>query len=432
MTILVIQKKGQSSWKSCQGITSNLAAAYQTLGKSTKKNVELMEVDQDLTQFDGVMLAQEIIKKKPEGIAFIDHYPHPAAIIKALKSIYEKREEEAPLLVFHIFGDFVLNCLHWKAVEEELKFFKVQFICASHKQAELLDSFLLMDEDECKVIPFPISDIEYFYSDEIRDRARKKYKWNNEFIFLYTGRLSYQKNITTLLRSFSTFSKNFDSKAKLILAGPMDDLAIPYLGKEALPGTFYFHWEESIREYGLDDKVNYLGNLSKEELFELYNGSDCYISLSSHNDEDYGMSPAEALSTGLPCILSQWGGFISFAQYFPALVNLVEVENQGDRNLPQIQASFKAMASQFIQGSQQECRETTAIGVHDVLGIHAIGKKLEKTFSSLNRRKFKGFNVLFYKLSAQFENTPQSPFRAAGGGYSHFYNEVYGNYSKRS
>ena len=175
----------------------------------------------------------------------------------------------------------------------------------------------------------------------------------------------------------------------------MDDLAIPYLGKEALPGTFYFHWEESIREYGLDDKVSYLGNLSKEELFELYNGSDCYISLSSHNDEDYGMSPAEALSTGLPCILSQWGGFISFAQYFPAIVNLVEVENQGDRNLPQIQAAFKAMASQFIQGSQQDCRETTAIGVHDVLGIQAIGKKLDKTFSSLNRKKFKGFNVLF-------------------------------------
>ena len=55
-----------------------------------------------------------------------------------------------------------------------------------------------------------------------------------------------------------------------------------------------------------------MGNLATNELADLYNASDAFISLSVHNDEDYGMSPAEALNTGLPCILTEWGGYRSF------------------------------------------------------------------------------------------------------------------------
>ncbi len=429
MSILVIQKKGQSDWKSCQAITSNLHQSYELMGKSIDGEVKTFTIAESITDYEGLSLAHEILELKPKALSFIDHHPHPAPLIRSLKRVYERNKAQAPMLVFHIFGDFVLNCLQWKSIEEELKFFKVQFVSASHKQARLLDSFCR--DDRAEVIPFPISDLDYFFSEEVRDKCREKYKLGNEFVFLYTGRLSYQKNITTLLRSFSTFVKNFEQRARLVIAGPMDDLAIPYLGKEALPGTFFFHWEESLLEYGLEEKVLYLGDLNKEELFELYNGADCYISLSTHNDEDYGMSPAEALGTGLPCVLSQWGGFISFAHYFPAMVNLVEVERQRERNLPQVQSAFKFMASQFIQGEDLKERKVSSLNIHDILGIHAISKRLGPLCNPLNRSTFQGFNALFSKLCAQFENNPQSPFRAANGGYGTFYEQVYGDYSKR-
>ncbi len=429
MTILVIQKKGQSDWKSCQAITSNLHQSYELMGKSIDEEVRTLDIPEAITDFEAMEIGQEILKIRPRVISFIDHYPHPASIVRSLRKLFDKSREDAPLLVFHIFGDFVLNCLEWKSIEEDLKFFNIQFVAASHKQARLLNSFCRDDRSE--VIPFPVSDLDYFFSEEIRIRCRQKYNIENDYVFLYTGRLSYQKNITTLLRSFSTFVKSFDKRAKLLIAGPMDDLAIPYLGKEALPGTFFFHWEESLHEYGLEGKVIYLGDLNKEELFEVYNGSDCYVSLSTHNDEDYGMSPAEALATGLPCVLSQWGGFISFGHYFPGVVNLVEVERHSDRNLPQVQSAFKNMASQFIQGPNLKERSDSVINIHDILGIHAISKKLAPICNHRNRAHFQGFNPRFSKLCAQFENNPQSPFRAASGGYSLFYEEVYGDYSSR-
>lgn len=432
MTILVIQKKGRSDWKSCQTITSNLHQSYELMGKSLNEEVKYYEIDESITQYEGLALSQEILEISPRFLSFIDHHPHPAPLIKSLRRVYERAGREAPTLVFHIFGDFVLNCLQWKDIEDDLKFFKVQFVAASHKQAELVDSFFSDFQTQAtEVIPFPVSDLDYFYSEEIRERFRAKYNCDAEFVFVYTGRLSYQKNITTLLSSFSTFVKSFDHQARLMIAGPMDDLAIPYLGKKALPGTFFFHWEEALNEYRLADKVTYLGNLSSEELFELYNGSDCYISMSTHNDEDYGMSPAEALATGLPCILSSWGGFISFAHYAPAMVNLIEVENKGDRNLPQAKAAFKYMASQYIQETDEKERKAASLNIHEVLGILAISRKMEKVFKNKNIEGFKGFNIRFYKLCAQFENNPESPFRAASGGYGLFYEEVYGAYSKK-
>ncbi|MBC99188.1 MAG: hypothetical protein CME63_15710 [Halobacteriovoraceae bacterium] len=431
MSIVIIQKEGASEWKSCQGITSNLAKGYEIM---PDESVYFERVNPSITVFEAHALVLRLIKIKPTAISFIDHYPHPAPIIKALRSYYQKNSLELPLLVFHIFGDYVLQCLQWREMEEDLKEFKTQFICASHNQAALIDSF--HQEDECDVIPFPVSDLDYFYSEEVREKAREKYNFKKEFIFLYTGRLSYQKNITTLLSNFSTFIKNFDQKAKLVVAGPMDDLAIPYLGKEALPGTFYFHWEEAIKEYELQEHILYLGDCNQVQLFEVYNAADCYISLSTHNDEDYGMSPAEALCTGLPCILTAWGGFSSFGHYLPSWVDLVDVENRGDRNLPLSHNTFKAMASVFIKkesnseiSSDRTLMATTA---HEILGIQAVSSKLKNIFKNCNRKRFGGYTPKFSKLCAQFENNPHSPFRSAQGGYSLFYHDIYKNYSRRA
>lgn len=436
MTILTIQKKGRSDWKSCQTITNNLHQAYELVGKSMgqdgQSKVRTLTINDSLTEYEGVDLARGILEASPRVIAFIDHYPHPAPLIRSLRRAYEATQKEAPLLVFHVFGDFVLNCLQWQAIEDDLKFFKVQFVAASHKQVQLVHSFISdLKIEAMQVIPFPVSDLDYFFSEEIRERFRVEQECQNEFVFVYTGRLSYQKNITTLLRSFSTFIKSFDHQARLMIAGPMDDLAIPYLGKEALPGTFFFHWEEALKEYGLTDKVTYLGNLNSEELFKLYNGSDCYISLSTHNDEDYGMSPAEALATGLPCILSSWGGFISFAKYAPTMVNLVEVETREDRNLPQVKAAFKYMAAEYIQEFDERERKAASLNMRERIGILAVSKKIINMLNRETNKKFTGFNILFYKLCAQFENNSGAPFRAAAGGYGPFYREVYGSYSKK-
>ena len=49
-----------------------------------------------------------------------------------------------------------------------------------------------------------------------------------------------------------------------------------------------------------------------EDLKTIYNACDCFVSLSTYHDEDYGMSVIEALSCGLPLVLSDWAGYSGF------------------------------------------------------------------------------------------------------------------------
>ena len=430
MTIALVHKKNKSYWKSCQSITDNLKGSYHILAKDLERELISIETDSSLSEYDGQKLAKKILEAGAEYVSFIDHHPHPISLIQGIDALCESEKKDRPTLIFHIFGDFVLNAVAWQACGDLLKKFKVQFIAASHKQASLLESFFAQGE-EVEVIPFPVSDLEYFYSEEVREKTREAYQWGDDLIFLYTGRLSYQKNITDLIHIFSYFQSHFNQKVRLVLAGPMDDLAVPYLGKEALPGTFYFHWEEALNSCENSDRITFLGNLSQEELFKLYNGADCYISLSAHHDEDYGMSPAEALCSGLPCVLSQWGGFSSFAHYLPGDVELVEIERGNDRNYPHSKQCFKMMAAQSMKSYEADQRRDLSINAHEKLGIRAVSQQLIPVFQNKNRKNFLGLNSKFFKLAAQFENNPQSPFRSASGGYSLFYREIYDDYSKK-
>ncbi|HEY5536959.1 MAG TPA: glycosyltransferase family 4 protein [Ignavibacteria bacterium] len=60
---------------------------------------------------------------------------------------------------------------------------------------------------------------------------------------------------------------------------------------------------EKIREYNIEDKVNFLGKVSDEKLKELYRTSHLFIFLSIW--EGYGMVVAEASSFGVPVIASR-------------------------------------------------------------------------------------------------------------------------------
>jgi glycosyltransferase involved in cell wall biosynthesis len=59
------------------------------------------------------------------------------------------------------------------------------------------------------------------------------------------------------------------------------------------------------REVGVDDRVGFAGFVPEEELPNLYAGAAAHISLSSF--EAYGITVAEALSAGTPCVVRDAG-----------------------------------------------------------------------------------------------------------------------------
>ncbi|MEC7275189.1 MAG: glycosyltransferase family 4 protein [Bdellovibrionota bacterium] len=425
MKLAVVKKQNQSSWRSCQSITSNLELAYeefsQALTFSISDKATIPELDR---------LVKEIFENKITHLAWVDHYPHPGAFLEYLKNNFSDELQENPLkVVIHIFGDFILHSPQWfkhfsKWNGENLK---IQLVAASHRQGRLVDQFL--QEGGCEIIPFPVNKSEFSFDQKLRISKRKSLNVEEEeHLFFYSGRLSYQKNIFDIINGFCQFYKMTNSQCRLLIAGPMDDLGIPYIGKEALEGTFYFHWEECMNSLpeGIRNKITYLGNVTPLELKEYSCAADTYLSMSCHNDEDYGMAPAEALMCGLPCILSDWGGFSSFKHYLPNVVTTVPINLSQHRQAPDNLKVTKAM----LLAQQHSDREGLSHEAQLYLGIEDVAKKLQELLESASFN-FRGFNGKFIKLASLFRPESKGPFRSGTGEYSLFYQDIYKVYCDR-
>jgi glycosyltransferase involved in cell wall biosynthesis len=420
-SIILVRKQGLSAWKSCQSITGNLQAAYQL---AFPGELHIAELPERATGFEAMQLAKEIVSQNPKIISFIDHSPHPIDLVEGLAYLYREKRER-PILRFHLFGDFVLFCRQWHGLSQALEGFPVQWIAASHRQCELVERFL--NANSVHRIPFPVDESYFTPMTQLRDSARSEFGFaQDELAVIYTGRMSLQKNVIELVQTFSRVLDNSDLKATLLCAGPMDDMGSPYLGITGILGTFSSTWHELMAKIPAG-RVRYLGNLTEERLRLLYQAADLYAGFSCHNDEDYGMSPAEALCSGLPCVLSNWGGFSSFEEVVPSAVSLVDIEMGKGRNSVMAQSAFKQLSKAlFSQNLDHNKRHSIAQTAQAQLGIKAVSHMLKNLPQA---EKSNGFNSNFLKLVSSFQNMPQAPFKVGNYEYSEFYREIYAPYA---
>lgn len=410
--LLFIKRKDESDWISCQSITNNLLSSYKkAFGQS-----ELIELylEQDFTKYDTWLLAKEIVDIDPDYIVFIDHKPHPSILIQSLTRLSTKKYQ----YIFHIFGDFTLYTQEWLSLESILDKNPPIFITASLSQKQLLTK-LINSNNSIFHIPFPIKT--EVFSNSLIEKS-------DEVSFLYTGRISSQKNVDYLISTFDFFQKNIFSKCTLTIAGGFDDLGAPFIGKEILPGSFGPFIMNLIKKCQ-NDNIKYIGNKTATELNLLYNQSDYYISLSSHNDEDYGMSPAEALCCGLPCLLSQWGGFNSFKDFFPSSVTLLPISKNKDRHLPDKKVLIKALSELCLSRPTQDLKTCLSKEASNILSIHSVSEKLKNLIAANTSKKFIGFTEELRKLASSHALHKESPFfRSPSSGYNQFFYELYSSY----
>lgn len=105
--------------------------------------------------------------------------------------------------------------------------------------------------------------------------------------FLYTGRISKDKNIDFLLELFVKLSRKY-KHIEIKLAGKGPDL------------------KELKERYAEHKNIEFLGRLDYEELPKIYQKSDVFLFPSV--TDTFGMSVLEAQSCGLPAIVSSKGG----------------------------------------------------------------------------------------------------------------------------
>ncbi|MBA2405776.1 MAG: glycosyltransferase, partial [Bdellovibrionales bacterium] len=286
----------------------NLHKAYQL---NPEMELENFNLDQEvLSPAQNTALARTIHAFGPDVLAILDHRPHPVQLIQALSLLYQGKKK--PKIVFHIFGDFTLYYPLWERMVSPLEGFQVEFLVASDRQKVLMDKMLL--SNPTVVCPFPVNPEEFFPDQNLRSQQRQDWGLTDQdMVFLFTGRLSRQKRIKTLIASFASEFEN-DSHAHLYLYGGQDNIGDPFLGIADLEGEYFriFYHAYKALPLQLQKRIHFMGSVPNADLLKVYQGADVFMNLSVHNDEDYGMSVAEAQFTGLPIGLTDWGGLASF------------------------------------------------------------------------------------------------------------------------
>jgi glycosyltransferase involved in cell wall biosynthesis len=412
-----------STWISCRTIVPNLAQAYRKLHGS---EAGFYHYQPEMKNKDIIQLAAQIRDDAPARLVFIDHNPHPRGLLVALKALYGKNP--LPTMIFHIFGDFTYFSKDWLACEPLLKGVSVQFICASERQAKLISRFLVDTENTVLVCPFPVDTDVYHDAGKKPGGLRKRLGISNsEKVICYTGRLSLQKNVISLARELVRFSSVNRVPFRFLIAGSFDDIGAPFFGIRSADGYYYQQWRTFLNELtpAMKSRIHYLGPLGSEELAEVYRSSDLFTSLSLHHDEDFGMSPAEALCCGIPAVLTDWGGYASFSQEGSCSLLPVKIRRTG---LQVSMEDFHEKLGRFLikYDGTQPGRKERSEQARGRFGIDAVSARIAEIFGQKPSR-FAGFNWRMLKYvqanTANREHFPEGTYKDT------FYEEIYGVYA---
>ncbi len=306
----VVYSHSPSSWVSCQKIVSNLLKAYEALGSE----LELVPVNymDGMDEFEFTAACQLLTESLPDYVIFLDHRPHPLGLLEYVVRQYKERGH-APRFLFHLYGDFSLTFSQWKKLEVVLAGQTVLWYAASERQLNMLTEYI--PAEQLRVCPFPVDPADFYPAPQLREAFRREKGWAaDETVFIFTGRLSRQKRIHQLMDVFAGWRQRTGRRARLVLVGDVDKIGDPFLLINEMEGEYFQRLWRKWQAFAPDvrDSIEFHGFRPNKELLAYYSAADVFVNISVHNDEDYGMSCAEALACGLPLILTDWAGFSSF------------------------------------------------------------------------------------------------------------------------
>ena len=431
---LILTSRSDVEWVSCKVIGDNLISAYKEAFNPSE--IEFLKIEKSPDNGSYLFIAEEIQKLNPERVVFLEYQPHPLKLLRCFHYLGYR----PPEVIFHVYGDFSLFMRDWVYCEKYLKGINTKFICASHRQKGFISD--LLDGDYTHCIAFPGDSNHYQIDQQAREGFRRKYSLqDNEIAVVYAGRISIQKNVIGALTELIKTSKELKLPVKFFVAGPCDDIGLPYLGHFSPNGQMLSTWGEFL--YKVEEEnpglVRYLGSLDKDGLKELFNGGDIGFSMSTHNDEDFGMAPAESLLCGLPNILSDWGGYSSFG--LNPLCSLIPIKIEDgifgfDKN---------SLRKEFLKLTMRpltlEKRQELSCDFKNYLGINQVGKKIKDCLNLPKGNQFKGLSqfgkilgnveendLIFAKQIIDISAVSNFPSLEIERKYNEFYFKVYDAY----
>jgi glycosyltransferase involved in cell wall biosynthesis len=157
-------------------------------------------------------------------------------------------------------------------------------ICISEYEKRLVESDFNVAEKTIK-IPNGINLKEF-------ENLKRQQKKDREKILLYVGRLEEYKGVQYIIQSLPE----------------LQDFRLRIVGK----GPYEKELHDMAERLGVVERIEWLKNLSREELLECYADADIFLMLSSH--ESYGITVAEALAAGIPCVVAKGSALDEFVE----------------------------------------------------------------------------------------------------------------------
>lgn len=433
MKLLIVHSSENSSWGSCKVISPNLQETYKLLANKFELNwfqipIKYLsdEIDRSCSHIKD--LVEKLKNDRPDRIIFIDHLPNPAEILNNLSLLIDLNQ--MPEVLIHVYGDFTYFSKDWLDLAPKLINHKVKFLTASASQKKIL-SFLCENSDVVEQFCFPVSSADFFYDSTARRKLREEYQIaDQDIVILYSGRISLQKNVDILIKEYLKLNKSFNHKIHLWLVGAFDDMGAPFMGAETEEGYLYSKIDRMLS--GLPEKfinrIKFWGLQDKHSLRDIKSAADMFISLSLYHDEDYGMSPAEALACGLPTLLTDWGGYSSFASktWRCQLVPVSITEFGLKIKTSAILEFFKTYLDSYITDKDRKRWSD------EFLGQFSIEKNSERLETIIKDKfnSFRGFNWAMSPLAQIYGKTSgnKSINAHASPSDKNFYYQIYKNY----
>jgi len=414
----------ESNWVSCQKIVFNLHKSYQACLEVELSNFNFPHKLGTQSSLD--QLAQDIVNFAPDVLAIIDHKPHPVTLFKSLNSLYAGAKK--PKIIFHLFGDFTIFYSQWEKLAPLLEGYPVEFVVASERQKILIDKMFL--NNKCTICPFPVDPKDFYPDQALRKKQRQDWNLADEDVaFVFTGRLSRQKRIKTLITSFASEFKN-DSTAHLFLYGNQDNIGDLFLGITDLEGEYFRVFYNAYKALPIDiqGRIHFMGQVPNSELLKVYQGADIFMNLSVHNDEDYGMSVAEAQFVGLSVGLTDWGGLASFHHAdLPQSTSFIPVKIGKRSKQVSIKGAKQTMRNFYIN-PQTQMRDAISSAANKKFGLSKATMIIEEILSK-DSTHFQGFTPLFKRAAlANLMSSSAPMYLKSDLTLNQLYRDIYSSY----